>query len=101
MKLFQAIIITGAFALSANVAVAGDADAGKSTFATKGCAGCHGASGAAPTAGTPMLAGKDAATIKQALSDFKSGSRSSPIMNGMAGLLSEAEIDNIAAYIGG
>jgi len=39
--------------------------------------------------------------MRQALSDFKSGTRSSPVMNGMAGMLSDGDIDNIAAYIGG
>ncbi|MBL4780715.1 MAG: cytochrome c [Porticoccaceae bacterium] len=101
MKILSTLLISGALALSANTALAGDAAAGKTTFATRGCVGCHGASGAAPTAGTPKLAGKDAATIKQALSDFKSGTRSSPVMNGMAGMLSDADIDNVAAYIGG
>jgi len=100
MKVIQAIIITGALALSSNAAIAGDAEAGKTAFATKGCAGCHGAGGAAPTSGTPKLAGKDAITIKQALSEFKSGTRSSPVMNGMAGMLSDGDIDNIAAYFG-
>ena len=101
MKIVNAIMLAGALALSANPSFAGDTEAGKTAFATKGCAGCHGAGGAAPTSGTPKLAGQDAATIKQALTDFKSGTRSSPIMNGMAGMLSDENIDNIAAYIGG
>jgi len=101
MKIVNAIMLTGALALSANPSFAGDAEAGKTAFSTKSCTGCHGAGGAAPTPGTPKLAGKDAATIKQALSDFKSGTRSSPIMNSMAAQLSGGDIDNIAAYIGG
>ncbi|OUS18190.1 hypothetical protein A9Q88_01350 [Gammaproteobacteria bacterium 50_400_T64] len=101
MKTVNAIMLAGALALSANPSFAGDAEAGKTAFASKGCKGCHGAGGAAPTPGTPKLAGKDAATIKQALSDFKSGTRSSPIMNGMAAQLSDGDVDNIAAYIGG
>ena len=101
MKIVNAIIITGALALSANASFAGDAEAGKSAFAAKGCSGCHGAAGAAPTPDTPKLAGKDAASIKQALSDFKSGTRSSPVMNSMSAMLSDEDIDNIAAYIGG
>jgi len=100
MKIVNAFMLTGALALSANPSFAGDAEAGKTAFATKGCAGCHGAGGAVPTSGTPKLAGKDAATISKALSDFKSGTRSSPVMNSMAGMLSDGDIANISAYIG-
>ena len=64
MKIVNAIIITGTLALSANLLFAGDAEAGKTAFASKGCAGCHGAGGAAPAADNPKLAGKDAASIE-------------------------------------
>ena len=100
MKIVNTIIIAAALTVSASPSFAGDAAAGKTAFSTKGCSGCHGAGGAAPTAGTPKLAGKDAASIQQALSDFKSGTRSSPVMNGMAGMLSDTDIANIAAYFG-
>ncbi|RLA45282.1 MAG: cytochrome c [Gammaproteobacteria bacterium] len=100
MRILNAMIVAASLTIAASPALAGDADAGKTTFDTKGCAGCHGAGGAAPTEGNPKLAGNDAATIKKALTDFKSGARSNPVMNGMAAMLNDAEIDNVAAYIG-
>ena len=100
MRILNVMIVAATLAIATSPALAGDADAGKSTFATKGCAGCHGAGGAAPTEGNPKLVGKDAATIKTALTDFKSGARSNPVMNGMAAMLSDTDIDNVAAYLG-
>lgn len=83
-------------------ALAGDAAAGKSAFNAKGCVGCHGADGGSPVTSnppTPSLKGKDAAFIKQQLTDFKSGARKSATMNAMASMVNEAEIENIAAFL--
>ena len=92
-----AIALAGAF----GSAVAGDAAAGKAAFAAKGCAGCHGADAKTPTNPTyPVLVGKDAAYYKEQLVGFKSGSRQSPIMQPMAAGLSDADIDNLSAYLG-
>ncbi len=99
MKTVNVIIMEGALALSANASFAGDAEAGKTTFIGKVCAGCHGAAGATQIPDTPKLTGEDAASIKQALCDFKSGTRSSPAMNNMPSMLKDEGIDDIAAYI--
>ena len=48
----------------------------------------------------PSLKGQNAAFVKQNLSDFKSGKRQSPVMGAMAAGLSDADIENLAAYIG-
>lgn len=62
------------------------------------CAGCHGANGISAVAIYPNLKGQQAAyTVKQ-LKAFKDGSRQDPTMKGMAAMLSDADIDNIAAY---
>ena len=100
MKILSILTISAVMALAAQPALAADADAGKAAFTSKGCAGCHGDGGAAPTPGNPKLAGKGAAAIKKALADFKSGARKNPTMNAMAGMLSDADVDNIAAYLG-
>ncbi len=84
---------------SANVAVAGDAAAGKAKAAT--CAGCHGAAGVSAAPNFPNLAGQKEAYLAKQLKDFKSGARKDPMMSGMAAPLSDADIANLAAYFAG
>jgi cytochrome c553 len=86
------VILTGM-----NVAVAGDADAGKNKTAL--CASCHGASGISPSDAYPNLAGQHADYIVKQLKAFKNGTdRSDPVMGPMAAGLSEADMADIAAY---
>ncbi|MCK4707080.1 MAG: c-type cytochrome [Gammaproteobacteria bacterium] len=102
MKLINTAIITTAMMIIAAPSLAADAAAGKATFNAKGCIGCHGAGGGSPVKSnpaTPSLAGKDAAFIKKQLTDFKSGARKSATMNAMAPMLSDADVDNVAAYL--
>lgn len=73
----------------------GDAQAGKAKAAT--CAACHGANGEGK-APNPALAGKSESDLLQALKDYKSGKRSNAIMKGLAGPLSEQDMENLAAY---
>jgi cytochrome c553 len=60
------------------------------------CQTCH--LGVAPTGDTPHLAGQREAYIAKQLKAFKSGDRKNPLMNAMASQLSDADIDNLAAY---
>jgi len=80
---------------------AGDAAAGKGKFAI--CAGCHGPTGAGNAAlNYPKLTGLDEAYVAQQLRDFKSGKRTGPAaatMKAMTAPLSEADMDNLAAYV--
>jgi cytochrome c553 len=76
-----------------------DVATGKSTYAARGCIGCHGAGGVSTVASNPSLKGKDAAFIRKNLTDFRSGARSSPVMNAMAAGLKDADIENLADYI--
>jgi cytochrome c553 len=99
MKLISTIILTSAVAFSGS-ALAGDAAAGQSAFAAKGCIGCHGAGGVSVVPTYPSLKGKDAAFVKTNLTEFRSGKRVSATMNAMAAGLSDADIENLAAYIG-
>lgn len=78
---------------------AADADAGASVFSSKGCVGCHGASGKKPIANYPVIGGKPAAFISVELNKFRSGERKNPIMGPMAAGLSDADVDNVAAYL--
>jgi cytochrome c553 len=71
-----------------------DVATGKSTYAARGCIGCHGAGGVSTVASNPS-----AAFIRKNLTDFRSGARSSPVMNAMAAGLKDADIENLADYI--
>ena len=97
MKKLLVASLSSLFLVSANVAMAGgDAAAGKAKSAT--CAGCHGAAGISANPVWPNLAGqKDAYLVKQ-MKAFRDGKRSDPMMSPMAKPLSDADIDNLAAY---
>jgi cytochrome c553 len=79
-----------------NVSMAGDAAAGKAKAGT--CAGCHGANGISSNTMWPSLAGQKDAYLVKAMKDFRSGARKDPMMGPMAKPLSDADIDNLAAY---
>lgn len=98
MKFVSAFVL--ALVLGFNGSALADAAAGQSTYAAKGCIGCHGAGGKSVVPTYPSLVGKDAAFIKKNLTDFRSGARKNPTMNAMAAGLKDADIENLAAYIG-
>lgn len=83
--------------LAMGAAHAADEAAGKAKYAS--CAGCHGPNGKSASPAFPTLAGKDVATITTALHDFKSGKRNNPMMSPQAKGLSDADIDNLAAFL--
>jgi len=64
------------------------------------CGTCHNAATGAPGMGgtAPGLAGMSALYIKRQLHAYKTGKRSDAMMGGMMGALTEAQIDEIAAY---
>ena len=95
-KIVCVLISTVLFGMSSAVLAGGDAAAGKAKAAS--CAGCHGASGVSNNPMWPNLAGqKDAYLVKQ-MKAFRDGTRNDPMMSPMAKPLSDADIDNIAAY---
>jgi len=84
--------------LAGSVYAKGNAENGKAK-AAQICAACHGADGAKPTApDQPILAGQYPDYLSKALSDYKSGKRSNPIMKAFAGQLSKQEIEDVAAW---
>lgn len=82
--------------LSSTAMAAGDVAAGKARAAS--CMGCHGAQGISNVPTYPNLAGQKAAYTAKQLHAFKSGERKDPTMNAMSKPLSNADIDNLAAY---
>lgn len=96
---YSKIILAAALAVASTTTLAaGDAAAGKAKFAM--CQGCHGANGhSANEAVFPSVAGKDAAYVKEQLNAFRSGKRDNPTMKPMAAGLTDADVENLAAYI--
>jgi cytochrome c553 len=78
--------------------VAGDPAAGKQAAA--GCATCHGAEGISPNDTWPNLAGQNAAYLARILAAYKSGDQKDVAMTPLAQALSDADIQNLAAYYG-
>ena len=98
MLILAATLLTGT-----NLMAAGDATAGKISYTM--CGACHGATGQGNQAmNAPRLAGQEAWYVISSLKRFKSGARgaSDPVaasMVPMAKMLTETQIDNVAAYI--
>lgn len=91
----KTIILAASLLLASNV-FAGDIAAGKQKAAT--CAACHGANGISANPIWPNLAGQKAPYIVLQLKAFKSGERKNAIMAPMASGLSDADMENLAAY---
>jgi cytochrome c553 len=99
MKLVQAALFGAAMSLASIPAIAGDAAAGEAAYASKGCVGCHGAGGNSQQDVNPNLAGQHAAYLTKQMKAFKAGTRTDPTMNAMAAMLSDADMENISAYL--
>jgi len=77
----------------------GDVAAGKAKAGV--CAGCHGPAGVSFAPTYPNLAGQKEAYLVSSLKAYKAGQRTggmAPVMAGQAAALSEADINNLAAY---
>ena len=75
-----------------------DAQAGKAK-AAQVCAACHGPEGNKPSApDQPILAGQHYDYLVRALTDYKIGKRTNPIMKGFAAQLSKKDIEDLAAW---
>lgn len=81
---------------------AGDAAAGKAK--SMACASCHGADGIATIPNYPSLAGQNEGYLVSSLKDYKNKQRTgafATIMSMQAVNLSDADIENLAAYYAG
>jgi len=104
------LALAGATLIAAgSMAQAADISAGKAAFEKHTCASCHGADAKTPVnPAYPILAGQHADYIAHALHAYKRGQsgapataniRKNPIMGAMAVTLTDADINNIAAWI--
>jgi len=80
--------------------VSGDVAAGGKKHAAS-CASCHGANAISPNDTWPNLAGQNAAYLVRILAAYKSGAQTDVMMSPMAKTLSDAEIQDLAAYYAG
>jgi len=82
--------------VTANSGMAGDLTAGRSKAAS--CSGCHGVNGISANPLWPNLVGQKQAYLTKQLKAFRDGTRSDPMMTPMAKPLSDADIEDLAAY---
>jgi cytochrome c553 len=64
----------------------------------RACQVCHGKGGKSTNPVYPILSGQHAQYIEKQLRAFRDGTRKDPIMNGMAGPLSDQDIEDVAAF---
>jgi len=98
MRSSHHISLVGVFIISLGLPLtaraAGDASAGSGK--SLACQACHVSPASAP--GAPHLAGQREAYIAKQLKAFKAGDRKDPLMSAVATQLSDADIDNLAAF---
>lgn len=86
-----------ALAACASAASAADAAAGKAKAATA-CAVCHGPLGLGSMPDAPHIAGQPVVYLERQLKAFRSGERKHEIMGVIAKQLTDADIQNLAAW---
>ncbi|MHB1215619.1 MAG: c-type cytochrome [Thiobacillus sp.] len=94
----KTLFIAAAVALGCSLQVhaKGNYEAGKAKSTT--CAACHGADGISSVPSFPKLGGQNRDYLHQALTDYKSGKRSNPIMAGQVKDLSDEDMLDLAMY---
>lgn len=102
MKLIASLI--GAAALAA-LSLSAHAQAAKPDLA-KGaasygqvCAACHAADGNSAIPANPKLAGQHPEYLVKQLQEFKAGKRANAVMSGMAAILSDEDMRNVAFWL--
>jgi cytochrome c553 len=85
--------------VSAGAAQAGDAAAGKAKASA--CVSCHGLNGVSSMGMNPNLAGQKKEYLVKSIKDYRDGKRDHMMMKSMVGGLSDADVDNLAAYYSG
>ncbi len=66
--------------------------------ATQVCAACHTADGSRGSPANPILQGQHPEYLVKQLTEFKAGKRANAIMSGMAAVLSDDDMKNVAAF---
>jgi cytochrome c553 len=85
---------------AAETVAAAKADLAKGEASFNGvCAACHGPEGNSVSPVNPKLAQQHPAYVVKQLTEFKAGKRENPVMLGMAAMLSDDDMKNIAAWL--
>ena len=95
-NIMNKIIGLAVLALFTSALQAGDATKGKAKTAV--CAACHAVDGNSAIAINPKLAGQGEKYLVKQLHDFKSKTRDNAVMFPMASMLTDEDIENVAAY---
>jgi cytochrome c553 len=90
------LVLALACALAAMPAAGADAAAGRKKALA--CATCHGDNGIAVLPGTPHLAGQPAPYLAEQLRLYRAGKRANEVMAVVAKPLTDADIDDLAAW---
>ena len=93
VALFSSVIIS---LCGTGVANAADVAAGKAKAGL--CIGCHGADGISVIPMYPNLKGQKAMYTAKQLKAFRDKTRADPVMAALASGLTDADIENLAAY---
>ena len=72
---------------------------GEAAFTAKACASCHNADGNSAIAANPKLAQQHPEYLVKQLQEFKTGTRKSPIMMGMAATLTDQEMRDMSWFV--
>ncbi len=93
------VLVYAAVLAFAGAAAAADREAGGRKAVV--CAACHGEAGNSTNPAVPSIAGQPEKFIATALFMFRAGSRQDPQMTPLAKPLSNAEMNDLAAYFAG
>ncbi|MEH6608322.1 MAG: cytochrome c4 [Halioglobus sp.] len=87
------------FSQAADIAAAGNAEAGESKAVT--CSACHGPDGNSVVPTFPKLAGQGARYLLKQMKDIRDGARPVPTMAGQVDNMSDEDLADIAAFYSG
>ena len=93
---FAALTLVAVLGWTSSVHAAGTVEAGQAKSAT--CMACHGMDGNSANPEWPSLAGQHPSYIVKQLKHFKAGERQNPLMTPMAMILSDQDMEDLAAY---
>lgn len=97
MKKYFVVGLIGATTFAPALALAkGDVVAGETKSTT--CAACHGATGISSNELWPHLAGQGYTYLVKQMKAFRDGTRKDPVMEVFAKPLSDADVEDLAAY---
>lgn len=95
-KFVATLSLVAVLGWNGSAAAAGSREAGQAKAAT--CSACHGMDGNSLNPEWPNLASQHASYITKQVRNFKAGQRANPLMSPMAMILSDQDIDDLAAY---